>query len=101
MAINVEEIRVQYNGELRIIPKKMWQDNELEPAIVGEARVVVRRGSLLANIPDDVPFGTFCICVNLASIKAYQLSESESTIEATPTQEKDERSPEYAKAKRG
>ncbi|RYZ09171.1 MAG: hypothetical protein EOO73_05270 [Myxococcales bacterium] len=69
MTLPIKRILVQYEGQVRSIPKSMWEGNELEANIVGEARVVVRRGSLVANIPDDVPFGTFCICVNVASIK--------------------------------
>lgn len=65
----VKQIILRYKDEDRVIDQAMWKRNPLPRQLAGEARVIVKRGGIVANIPQDVPFGTFCLCVNLASIK--------------------------------
>jgi len=70
MSSSINKIILQFNKKDYVIDKKLWRDNNpLPDDIVGDARVVVRRGGLLADIPSDVPFGTFCILVNFAALK--------------------------------
>lgn len=80
----VKNIVLQFEHEDVVIPKEMWLKNPIPASIVGEARVVVRRGALVANIPADVPFGTFCICVNLASIKSDEVPASAGATASSP-----------------
>jgi hypothetical protein len=66
---NIDRIVINWTGKCFEVPSSLWQNQPLPETIAGDARVCVRRGAVIADIPSDVPFGTFCILVNLASIK--------------------------------
>lgn len=68
MASSIDKIIVKLGDSLHEIERSAWQKQKLKEKITGDARVLVKRGALVADIPSDVPFGTFCILVNLAAI---------------------------------
>ena len=52
------------------IPESAWRGATLEDGADSDAGVLVRRGTVVAAIPDvNVPVGTYCALVNLAVLK--------------------------------
>ena len=57
----------QENGTCYQIRKSDWKS--LDPGFEGDAGVLVKRGALVAAIPrNEIPSGSYCVLVNLASI---------------------------------
>jgi hypothetical protein len=55
------------NGEFYAIPRSELR--ELQPINAGEAKVLVRRGAVVAAIPhNEAPYGTNCVLVNLTQL---------------------------------
>ena len=60
-----------YQDKYYVIPESVWQDpnNIVSGDDIGRAKVLVDRGALLADIPDDAPpVGVYCILLNVAKV---------------------------------
>lgn len=61
-------IVLEENGKCFQITREDMKD--LPTGFEGDARVVVKRGAVVASIPPNtIPSGTYCVLVNLASLK--------------------------------
>jgi hypothetical protein len=58
------------DGVYRITQKQWMQDkNRVDPSVVGDAAVLVKRGALVADVPEPaIPIGYYCYLVNLAQL---------------------------------
>ena len=58
------------DGRFFVIPEDQWRSQELDAKNAGEAGVLVKRGTVLARIPQEgPPAGYACILINLGSLK--------------------------------
>jgi hypothetical protein len=65
-------IHERVNGEEQFyaIPATTWRQHVLDEGADSDAGVLVRRGAVVAAIPDvNVPVGTFCALINFAVLK--------------------------------
>jgi hypothetical protein len=58
------------DGKFYVVTEKQWRDQPLDSNNSGEAGVLVKRGAVMARIPQEgPPVGYACILINLSSLK--------------------------------
>jgi hypothetical protein len=57
--------------------REVWENDahRIDPDFAGEAAVLVRRGSVVADVPTpDIPIGYYCFLLNLARLQGFEPS---------------------------
>ena len=78
------------DGHFYVIPQDEYMNDAHrldDPELLGEAKMLVDHGAIIADVNPNIPIGAYCYLINLASLKPR----------ATPTQ----RAPATAKAPEG
>jgi hypothetical protein len=67
---NADDLVLHENGKCYRIPRAEWTKAELPFGAQSVAGALVKRGTILAMIPNetDIPIGTYCTLINLEAI---------------------------------
>jgi hypothetical protein len=72
MPQNLDIVIVDDNDKCYRLPTGTWMDprNKIPPQFAGDARVLVRRGALTAEVPKpNFPSGYYCVLINFSEVE--------------------------------